>query len=228
MQRSVGHRLSQLAVLPASHTRTIHPPIPLSCRIPSPEPTNLHRAHRHCCYRHTSPSLQSQHRRTRCAHPTEPATRSSRARLHGPLHPSSAFSRHEPRLAALSHHGPPTPIAPGRAITARPPSRVFQPSIPTALSHVHRTTADTDTLLGSLLTRSRSVSPGIAWKERQSGTWPTRMAARSRYVQESVTQKRVMRRREALEATTPSGPCRCAAPANGISQRPAATARDAG
>ena len=131
---------------------------------------------------------QSQHREPRCARPSEPPqidqhahTFAVRRIYHPPLTRRAV-------VLALSRHGPPSSIPSGRATTPRPPSRVLEPDIPTAISHAHCPTADTNTLCGSLLTRSRSVSTRITWEERKSGTRPSRVATRTRYVQESVTQ----------------------------------------
>ena len=145
--------------------------------IPPPQP-----------YRSDSLRSQSQHREPRCARPSEPPQIDQHAhtfavrRIYHPLLTRRAV------VLALSRHGPPSSIPSGRATTPRPPSRVLEPDIPTAISHAHRSTTDANTLRGSLLTRSRSVFTRITWEERQSWTRPARVATRTRYVKESVTQ----------------------------------------
>jgi hypothetical protein len=131
---------------------------------------------------------KSQHRGPRCARPSEPPPIDRHAHAfavrricHPPLTRRAV-------VLARSHHGPPSSIPSGRATTPRPPSRVLEPILPTAISHAHCSTADTNTIRGSLLTRSRSVSTRITWEERQSGTRPARVATFTRYVKESVTQ----------------------------------------
>jgi hypothetical protein len=124
------------------------------------------------------------------------------SRNHAPAILSRKLDQHAPAFAApshllpalsreehVSHHGPPVSVSSRRTTASRPPTRVVQSAIPTAISHAHCPTADANTFRGSFLARSRSVSARTTRKERKSWPRSTRMATRTRYVQEYVTQE---------------------------------------
>jgi hypothetical protein len=188
---SCGPLLLPTRTTPSAHASTILPPIIQYCSVALSCP-RAPIGHRTSIIAIVGTTRRSRSRSIAkpCASHSKPQNRPTRARIYGPSHLPSALSREE----HVSHHGPPVSVSSGRTTTSRPPTRVVQSAIPTAISHAHRPTADANTLRGSLLARSRSVSPRTTWKERQSWTRSARMATRTRYVQEYVTQERDQRR----------------------------------
>jgi hypothetical protein len=190
---SCGPLLLPTRTTPSAHASTILPPIIQYCSVALSCP-RAPIGHRTSIIAIVGTTRRSRSRSIAkpCASHSKPQNRPTRARIYGPSHLPSALSREE----HVSHHGPPVSVSSRRTTASRPPTRVVQSAIPTAISHAHRPTADANTLRGSLLARSRSVSPRTTWKERQSWTRSARMATRTRYVQEYVTQKRDQRRAE--------------------------------
>jgi len=138
--------------------------------------------------RYGSLRSKSRHCETRCARRSEPPPIDQHAHTLAVHRIYNLPLARRAVVLAPPHNGPPSSNPSGRATTPRPPTRVFESDIPTAISHAHRSATDANTLCGSLLARPRSVSTRTTWEERQFGTRPARVATRTRYVQESVTQ----------------------------------------